>query len=49
MHLTPNDCVTSLFKMLTYSMYAALFHLLHMTPTASRALSLNVIYIFEMA
>jgi hypothetical protein len=30
-------------------MYAPLFHMLHMTPTASRALSLNVICIFEMA
>ena len=45
MHLTPNGRVAGLLKMLTYSR-AALFHMLHMTPMASAALPLNVIYYF---
>jgi len=41
-HLTPNYSVASLFKMLTYSHVCSAF-------SSARALSLNVIYIFEMA
>ncbi len=36
----------SLLKMLTYSMYAALLRMLHMTPAASHALLLDVICYF---
>jgi hypothetical protein len=32
MHLMFNDGVASLFKILTYSLYAAFFNMLHMTP-----------------
>jgi hypothetical protein len=41
-HLTPNYGVASLFKMLTYSHVCSAF-------SSARALSLNVICIFEMA
>jgi len=41
-HLTPNYGVASLFKMLTYSRICCAF-------SSARALSLNVICIFEMA
>ena len=42
MHLTPNDGVASRFKMLIYAHVYCAF-------SSARALSLNVIYIFEMA
>jgi len=41
-HLTPNYGVASLFKMLTYAQVCCAF-------SSARALSLNVISIFEMA
>jgi hypothetical protein len=41
-HLTPNYGVANLFKMLTYSHVCCAF-------SSARALSLNVIFIFEMA
>ena len=42
MHLTPNGCVASLFKLLTYYRVCCAF-------SSARALSLNAIYVFEMA
>ena len=49
-HLTPNDSVVSFLKMLIPPRGGTvLFHVLHMTPAATRALSLNMIYTFETA
>ena len=33
LHLASDSCVTALFKMLTYSLYAALFRLVRHSPT----------------
>ena len=42
MHLTPNSCVVSLLKMLTYCRVCSAF-------SSTHALLLNVIYIFKIA